>query len=282
MTNDKNKIMPTIYVDLDGTLLGKNASLLHDHEGIRSTVGTDALTKAEKAGADLVVATGRDRFRASEFCRSAGIDNYIAELGSVIKTNGEEIIEYGEAASKFIEQNGLNNAEFLGCVGDAAHMLISHFKNILELHAPYNRDRLSSLLLRGNVPTDESNELLAKGGWPFLELVANGHGMFRRTMPGVDNVLIYHLVPVGISKASGILRDQEHRNLKRENCFMIGDGMADAHCYSAVNTVYIPSNGIESDPDVKAFADAHENIVILDQSHNAGFAQAIDLILKNY
>src|SRR5690606_28115605 len=118
-------------------------------------------------------------------------------------------------------QNNLDTASFLNCVSDAAHMLIVNFKDQLEMHAPYNRDRLSSLLLRGNIATDRANELLAKNGWPFLEIVANGYGMFRRTMPGVEKVLIYHLVPIGVSKASGIIRDQEIRNLKKENCFMI-------------------------------------------------------------
>lgn len=282
MTINNNKTMPIIYVDLDGTLLGKNASLLHDHQGKRSSIGTDALSKAEHTGADLVIATGRDRFRANEFCRSAGITRYIAELGCVINTTGSEIVEYGEKASAFMAENALNTAEFLSCISDAAHMLTNHFKDNLELHAPYNRDRLSSLLLRGNVPTEKANGLLAKSGWPFLEIVANGHGMFRRTMPNVDNVLIYHLVPIGVSKNSGIVRDQELRNLEKDNCFMIGDGMADAHCFESVNTVYIPSNGAKSDPDVSAFADQHENIVVLDETHNTGFAQAIDIILKKY
>ena len=150
------------------------------------------------------------------------------------------------------------------------------------MHAPYNRYRFTSLLLRGNVPIEESNELLSSNGWSFLELIPNGHGMFRRTMPGVDNVLIYHLTPIGITKAFGISKDQEIRNLDKDNCFMIGDGMADAECFSSVNTVYIPSNGIESDPNVKSFASQIENIKVLQRSHNEGFAVAIDDILKTF
>ena len=273
---------PTIYVDLDGTLLGNNASLLNDHTGNRSTVGIDALFRAEKAGADLVIATGRDRYRASEFCRSAGIARYIAEMGCVLHTTGDDIVEYGKIAHEFIEENALSEAEFLGCVADAAHMLINHFSQCLELHTPYNRDRFASLLLRGNVSVDESNDLLASGGWPFLELIPNGHGMFRRTMPGLDNVLIYHLTPKGVTKGFGILRDQDLRNLNPDDCFMIGDGMSDAQCYDVVNTVYIPSNGLASDPDVEIYIKDKKNIVVLEESHNEGFASAIDAILKKY
>ena len=272
--------MPTIYVDLDGTLLGKNASLLHDHSGNRTNVGIDALAKAEKAGVDLVVATGRDRYRAEEFCRAVGIKNYIAELGCVIHTTGEDIIEYGEKASAFMSENALNETEFLGCVTQGAQALIEAFPGQLEMHAPYNRDRFTSLLLRGNIPTEKANEVLSSGGWPFLEIVPNGHGMFRRTMPGLDNVLIYHLTPIGVTKAFGITKDQELRNISLENSYMIGDGMADALCYGVVNKVFIPSNGTLSDNDVLELSNEIDNIVVLEDSHNLGFAEAIDLILK--
>ncbi len=273
---------PTIYIDLDGTLLGNNASLLHDHTGARSTVGIDALERAEKAGADLVVATGRDVYRTSEFCRSAGISKYIAELGCVIHTTGEDIIEYGDKANAFIHESDLSQAEFLGCLSDAGHMLMQHFAGQLELHTPYNRDRYASLLMRGNVPIEKANILLQENGWSFLELVANGHGMFRRTMPGVDNVLIYHVTPIGISKAYGISRDQELRGIDPQHCYMIGDGMADVLCHDVVRTVYIPSNGIDSDADVQEFIKTQKNIVALSKSHNRGFAEAIDLILAKY
>lgn len=280
--NSRTAASPTIYIDLDGTLLGQNASLLHDHEGNRTTAGIDALFAAETAGADLVVATGRDRYRAAEFCRSAGISRYIAELGCLLHTTGDDIIQYGSMAQDFIAEQSLNDAQFLNCVSDAAHALITHFPGQIELHAPYNRDRYASILMRGNVPIEEANDVLHSQGWPFLEFVANGYGMFRRTMPGVDNVLIYHVTPVGVTKATGIARDQELRSLDVENCFIIGDGMADAHCFDVVNTVYMPCNGPESDPEVKTYVDEHANIVVLDQSHNLGFAEAITQILAQY
>lgn len=280
--NSPSATSPTIYIDLDGTLLGQNASLLHDHEGNRTTAGVDALFAAEAAGADLVVATGRDRYRATEFCRSAGISRYIAELGCLLHTTGDDIIQYGAMSEEFVAEHSLTDAQFLNCISDAAHALISHFPGKIEMHAPYNRDRYASILMRGNVSIDEANKVLHTGGWPFLEFVANGYGMFRRTMPGVDNVLIYHVTPVGVTKATGIARDQELRSLEVENCFMIGDGMADAHCYDVVKTVYMPSNGPESDPEVKKFVDEHDNIIVLKGSHNVGFAEAIKQILAQY
>jgi hydroxymethylpyrimidine pyrophosphatase-like HAD family hydrolase len=273
---------PTIYVDLDGTLLGHQASLLHDAQGGRSNVGIDALAKAEHHNADVVIATGRDKYRASEFARAAGITKFIAELGCVVNTTGEEILEVGDVAQRFIDDNSLSHAEFINAVSDAAHMLISHFPKELEMHAPYNRDRHASLLLRGNVSSSTANELLHANGWPFLDLVANGHGMFRRTMPHVENVLIYHLTPIGVTKASGIIRDQKLRGLDKDHCYMIGDGMADAECVDAVHTVFMPSNGPASDPNVADFAQNHSSIHVLEKSHNEGFAEAINIILSKY
>lgn len=273
---------PTIYIDLDGTLLGHQASLIHDAKGNRSNVGIDALNKAEVAGADLVIATGRDRYRTSEFARSVGIRKYIAELGCVINTTGKEIVECGQAANEFIAENRLSVAEFINVVNDAGHLLISKNMGAIEMHTPYNRDRHASILLRGNIDIVQANDFLQQNGFAFLEIVANGHGMFRRTMPNIDNVLIYHLTPIGVTKASGIIADQKLRNLEKQHCFMIGDGMADAHCFEAVETLFMPSNGPESDPEVAIYVKEHDSIHVLDKSHNEGFAQAIDIILERY
>jgi hydroxymethylpyrimidine pyrophosphatase-like HAD family hydrolase len=273
---------PTIYLDLDGTLLGHNASLLHNAAGENTTVAIDALQKIRDAHAEVVVATGRDEYRSSEFSRVIGVNKFIAELGCVIHTTDESVIDYGDAAQKFIDEQSIDSSGFFNCVMDAAHMLVSLFAGRLELHAPYNRDRYASVLLRGNIDVEKANALLSDGGWPFLNVVANGHGMFRRTMPGVENVLIYHLSPVGTSKGSGIARDQQLRGIKHENSFLIGDGLADVLCSEFVNAVYVPTNGLESDPDTKEYVETHDNVHALTKSHNEGFAEAVDIILSKY
>ena len=61
---------------------------------------------------------------------------------------------------------------------------------------------------------------------------------------------------------------------------MIGDGMADALCHDVVNKVFIPSNGAQSDNDVLELSKSINNIVVLENSHNEGFAEAIDEILS--
>lgn len=284
-TNIANKtkaleMTKTVYIDLDGTLLGKNASLLHNAKGERSDVGVDALAKAEQAGLDLVITTGRDQYRAQEFARVIGLENYIAELGCVIKHGESIVIDYGPTVDELLKSGSLKSENFLKEIKSAADFIVKKFSGMVELHARYNRDQHASIMLKGSLNIEETNSLLAENGWPYLELNSNGHGMYKRTMPGVNNVLIYHLAPTGVRKASGIAKDQELRGLDKQNCFMIGDGMADVMCSEYVNTVYVPINGVNSDEDVAKYADSHDNVVVLNESHNEGFAKAIDLILE--
>ena len=269
----------TIYIDLDGTLLGKNASLLHNAKGERSDVGVDALAKAEKAGFDLVIATGRDHLRAHEFARVIGLKNYIAELGCFIRHDDTEVIDYGPTVDKLIANKELTTEQFLEKLNAAANFVVNKFSGSIEIHKLYNRDRNASLMLKGNVDVNEVNLLLNENGWPYLEMNSNGHGRPSDTIPDVAQALIYHIVPLGISKASGVAKDQELRHLDKENCFMIGDGMADLLCSELVNSVYVPSNGVECDVEVGIYAEEHDNVLIMKESHNEGFAHAIDLII---
>lgn len=271
---------PTVYIDLDGTLLGKNASLLHDSTGQRSDVGVDALTRAENAGLDLVIATGRDQYRASEFARVVGINNYIAELGCFIKHGELEVVDYGETVDNLFSSGTLKKETFLAELKVAAEYIITTFQGFIELHARYNRDQHASIMLKGYVDIEKANQLLKDNGWDYLEITSNGHGMYKRKMKNVDNVLIYHLAPIGVGKASGIKKDQELRGLNPQDCYLIGDGKADVQCNEVVNKVFVPSNGIANDEQVAAYAQEHDNIIVLNNSHNEGFAEAIDTIIS--
>jgi hydroxymethylpyrimidine pyrophosphatase-like HAD family hydrolase len=49
------------YLDLDGTLLGRGASLMHDGEGAVSLLGVRAVEALLRAGVELVLMSGRRR-----------------------------------------------------------------------------------------------------------------------------------------------------------------------------------------------------------------------------
>ena len=50
-----------VYTDLDGTMLGRGASLLRDAEGNFSTLAIRALEACHRAGVEVVIKSGRRR-----------------------------------------------------------------------------------------------------------------------------------------------------------------------------------------------------------------------------
>lgn len=270
--------MKTIYVDVDGTIVGKNGSLLHNHLGEETTASFEGIKLAHDNDCEIIITTGRDIHRAADFVRILGLQKVIAELGCVIRTTETDVFNFGEA-NKYFDFEKNETSELHKQVIEASEFLVEQFPGQVQIHSEYNRGQVATTMLRGNIDESKANELM-KDKWPYLEIHANGHGMFRRTMPGVENVLIYHLAPIGVTKAGGIEFDQKLRGLNVENCFMIGDGLADLVVSPFVNKVYVPVNGVQSDTNSKAYANTHDNVVILENSHNEGFLEAIKLIVS--
>ena len=274
----KNQNVKTIYVDLDGTFVGKNGSLIHNHLGELSSASLDGLKKAQENNCEIIITTGRDKFRTADFARVLGLTQYIAEAGCVIKTTEAETFNFG-IANKYYDFENNSSEQFHEEVVKAGTFLVEKFSGSIQEHSEYNRGQYGTTMLRGNIDEVNANELLQEN-WPYLEIYGNGHGMFRRSMPGVENVLIYHLAPIGTTKVGGIKYDKELRNLSTENCFMIGDGFADLLCSTEVNKVFVPINGVNADKNSALYAQEHENVEVLKGSHNEGFQEAIEKIIK--
>ena len=58
--------MRCVYLDLDGTLLGRNASLLHDGDGAVSLLGMRAIEACLRADLEVVLTSGRRRAQVAE------------------------------------------------------------------------------------------------------------------------------------------------------------------------------------------------------------------------
>ena len=58
-----------VYTDLDGTLLGKGASLFTDYEGRFSMNQAKALQACDRAGVEVVLMSGRRRVQVHEDAR---------------------------------------------------------------------------------------------------------------------------------------------------------------------------------------------------------------------
>src|SRR3954465_10248122 len=79
-----------VYTDLDGTLLGRGASLFRDGEGGFTLLGARALEACFRAGVEVVPVSGRRRDMLHEDCRVMGLSSFVYELGGGMVIDGED------------------------------------------------------------------------------------------------------------------------------------------------------------------------------------------------
>lgn len=204
----------TIYVDLDGTLVGPGGNLLWDG----STKVTEALLAARQAGITVVPVTGRGRLLVREVARTLGFERAIGELGAVHVQGISARYELGDYEGKA----SLPATEFKD-VGAIAELI-----NLgLEEHTPWNEAREVSLLFRGKVDFNAARRALDRLGLHWASLINNG------TLSG-DRGDVFHLAPKGTDKLDGVRADQAHHNLNSGTCAFVGDSRSDMDCVSAV------------------------------------------------
>ena len=133
------------YVDLDGTLLGRGASLLHDGEGSVSIEGVRAVQACLRAGVEVVLMSGRRRAQVAEPARLLGQSSYIWEAGACVVLEGEEHWLTGD-----LLPGELTIAQQVELSG-APSMLLERYEGRLEYHEPWHLEREVSHLFRGLV-----------------------------------------------------------------------------------------------------------------------------------
>ena len=150
-----------VYTDLDGTLLGKGASLFRTAEGEFTLLAARALEACHRAGAEVVIKSGRRRAQVMEDARLLGQTSYIFEVGSGMVIDGELTFltgdiqpQDGRTIHRQIEETG------------APALLLDRYAGRLEHHAPWHVEREVSHLFRGLIDAREANELLAAEGTP--------------------------------------------------------------------------------------------------------------------
>jgi hydroxymethylpyrimidine pyrophosphatase-like HAD family hydrolase len=257
------------YVDLDGTLLGRGASLLHDGDGNVSLLAARAVEACLRADVELVLVSGRRQAQVAEDARLLGQRAYVFEAGACVVVDGEEHWQTGEfdphaehSIHAQIERSG------------APALLLDHYEGRLEYHDPWHRNREVSHLFRGLVDAFEADELLARRGHDSLRLVDNGvvHRRSER-LADLPQVRAYHLVPVDSSKAAACARHRRVRGYVREECIAIGDSREDLNMAAHVGTFWLVANAVERDPTLReALA---PNVRVAEAGHGPGVYEAI-------
>jgi phosphoglycolate phosphatase len=218
-----------VYTDLDGTLLGKGASLFRTAEGEFTLLGARALELCHRAGAEVVIKSGRRRAQVMEDARLIGQTSYIFEVGTGLVIDGELTFltgdlqpREGQTIHAQIEQTG------------APGLLLERYAGALEPHSPWHVGREVSHLFRGSIDAGEANELLAAEGHGALRLVDNGEIE--------DGRHAFHLIPAISSKAAAVAAHMRARGYAPEQCVGVGDSAEDLDVASVVGRFFLVAN----------------------------------------
>ena len=239
------------YVDMDGTLLGRRASLFHDADGAFTMLGARALEACARAEVEVVPYSGRRQSTLLHNAVILGLRSWIFEAGCGMVVDGEVV--------PLVEEEDDSGANAL---------LLSRYAGRLEMYDPWNRGRESSRLYLGfGVDVAEADELLTEEGFGGWRLVDNGvmHG-------AAAGGRAYHLVPRSASKAAAVARHMRARGFVSEEVIAVGDSMEDLGAASTVGTFWLVAN---AEPAVHDAARGLANVRVAEGSNGAGVYEAI-------
>ena len=258
-----------VYTDIDGTLVGRGASLFRDAEGGFTLLPARAFEACHRAGVEVVLKSGRRRAQVMEDARLLGQTAYIYEVGCGLHVDGEDTYltgsiqpRDGKTVNQLVEESG------------APRLLLETYAGRLEHHAPWHTGREFSHLFRGLVDVDEANALLAERGHGELRLVDNGTISPKETLaqlPGRPHA--YHLIPGHASKANAVAAHMRARGYRPEECVAVGDSREDLDVARVVGRFFLVANAVEKDPDIRAGAPA--NAEVTEAAMGDGFYEAV-------
>lgn len=264
--------MRCLYVDLDGTLLGPGASLLRGADGRFALDAVRALQACDRAGAEVVLYSGRRQHTVREDARLIGSTSYAFELGCGLVVDGElewltDGVVPSEAEGTIHEQIARSGAPAL---------LLERYAARLEPHTPWSIGREVSHLFRGLVDLEEADAVLKDGGFGWLRLVDNGivHEHVEQ-MPGLPTVRAYHLIPAAASKARAVSRHMQARGYAPAECVAVGDSREDMDTRAVVGAFWLVANALERDPTLEGDAGRLAGVRFASAPYGAGVYEAV-------
>ncbi len=271
--------MRCVYVDLDGTLLGPGASLLRGAAGGFALEGVRALQACHRAGAEVVLYSGRRQSSVFECARLIGSSSFAFEVGCGLVVDGE--LEWLTGGIEPSEAAGSIHAQIQASRAPAT--LLEHFAGRLEYHTPWSSGREVSHLFRGNVDVEEAGRVLNASGWDWLRLVDNGvirsaDDVIRPAGAQIDDLGVlraYHLIPSASSKARAVARHMQARGYSARECIAIGDSREDMGVVDTVGSFWLVANAIERDPSLREEIAGHPAVRIAGDTYGAGVYEAV-------
>jgi phosphoglycolate phosphatase len=245
-----------VYTDLDGTLLGRGASLFRTDEGDFTLLAARALEACHRADVEVVIKSGRRRVQVMEDARLIGQSSYIFEVGAGLVVDGETTFLTGD----FQPREGESVHDQIAATG-APDLLLGRYEGRLEYHAPFHIGREVSHVFRGRVDAGEANELLAAEGHAALRLVDNGEIEL--------GTHTFHLIPAEVSKARAVAAHMRARGYVREECVGVGDSAEDLDVAEVVGRLFLVANAVVGDTS------RFSNVERTEAAMSEGFYEAV-------
>ena len=252
-----------VYTDLDGTLLGPGGSLFRAADGGFTLLAARGLEACARAGAEVVLMSGRGRQTVAGDARLLGQTAFVYELGGGLSIDGEDTLLTGELQP----EDGVSVHDLIERSG-APRLLLERFAGRLEYHEPWHRGRAITHLLRGLVDAREADALLAEHGLAHLRLVDNGTVSPKPSLPGLPGPPhAYHLLPRETSKGAAVARHMAARGYAPEETIAVGDSAEDLGVAAVTGRFFLVANA-RVEPDAP-------NAVMTEASHGEGFYEAV-------
>ena len=261
-----------VYLDLDGTLLGPGGSLLRRADGGFALEGVRALQACSRAGAEVMLYSGRRQGSVFECARLIGASAYTFEVGCGLALDGSvEWLTDGVVPSA---ERGTIHAQIEA--SGAPALLLERFRGRLEYHTPWSEGREVSHLFRGSVDLVEVDAVLDSAGFGWLRLVDNGVvRAVSEQMAGLEVVHAYHLIPAGASKARAVARHMQARGYARDEVIAAGDSREDLGLASVVGCFWLVANATERDPRLADEVCGRPDVRLADDGYGAGVYEAV-------
>jgi phosphoglycolate phosphatase len=272
--NASVRAVPTLrcaYLDLDGTLLGRGASLFHDGEGRPSMAGARAVEACLRANVEIVLVSGRRSQQLHEDARLLGQPAFIFEAGAGMMVDGDLYWNTGDLVPR--DERTIHDQI---TESGAPQLLLDHYAGRLEYHEPWHLNRDVSHLFRGHIDAREADALLQEHGHHDLRLVDNG-GVHRRShaLAALDQVHAYHLIPAPASKTVAVARHMQMRGYRRDETIGVGDSREDLLLHDAVGTFWLVANALTNDPSIESAIGAAANVRVAEDGYGAGVYEAV-------
>ena len=299
--------MRLIAVDMDGTLVGADGQV--------SKRNLAAMRSAQRAGAEIVVATGRRHCYAMRVLRGLGLredDVLISSNGTVTRTMGAKLLErtllpketarwlcghieeFRDALVVTFDRVGLDGEDTRGAlVVEDLESLRAGLGRWVTANEPYMEQVVPiedalygeapiQMMLCGTVERMRRAEArllehpgVSAAGVTPSERAAGGEAALHRTEYAERDLSILDILPAGCSKGAALLRLAALRGVRAEEILAIGDNWNDVSMLEIAGRAVLMGNAPE---DLKALA-AEKGWMLGRRHDEHGVAEAIEAIL---